>query len=218
MSIRRPPVVVGPRPPLVAMTQVKPAPVTEEEWAALAARHKSASDRLNQLIASADKSLWWERAYPVDVDLPLFTGSSTDGGYPASIGVINIELGTTFYVLGLEAPYTCTGVLSEDDSPATLTIPETLRPSIMDYTWTIRDSSTDRDWCNIPLPSAVIRTGNLGMFGLNAQAKLSGGTRVTVTVNQTFFDANSEASGLKTFSSHSLQFVLTGISVKDGAL
>lgn len=162
--------------------------------------------------------MWWERAYPVDISLPLFSGSAGDGGYPASVGVLNIELGTTFYVLGIEAPYTCTGNLSEDGSDATLTIPETLRPLIMDYTWTIRDNAMDRDWCNVPIPSSVIRTGNLGMFGVNAQARLSGGTKVTVTINQTFFDKNSTASGLKTFSSHSLQFVLTGISVKDGVL
>lgn len=218
MSIRRPPIIPGPVPPLASIpTIAAPPPPSDAEWQALVDRHKAATARLDKFLEDEGKCLWRERAYPVDILLPLFSGSTNNGGYPASVGVLNIEAGSTFFALGLEAPYTCSGKLSEDNSSATLTIPETLRPLIMDYTWSIRDNSTDRDWSNIPLPSSVIRTGNMGMFGLNAQARLSGGTKVTITVNQTFFDPNSTASGLKTFSSHSLQFVLTGIEVKDGA-
>lgn len=231
MSIRRPPFVPGPVPPLASIPTVSvPPPPTEAEWQAIVARHKAATDRLDKFIEEGDKCLWWERAYPVDIELPLFSGASGDGGYPVSIGVINIELGSTFYVLGVESSYSVTGTLIEDGypafppnpafdgSPATLTVPETLRPFIMDYTWTIRDNATDRDWCNVPVPSAVLRSGNLGCFNQNAQARMAGGTKVTITVNQNYFNASSVESGLKTISSHSLQFVLTGIEVKDGVL
>ncbi len=148
----------------------------------------------------------------MDIPLPLFTGM-------AAQGVLNIDAGETFYVLGIEAPYTCIGVLSEDGStPATLTIPETLRPLIFDYTWSIRDSGDDRDWSNIAVPSEVIRTGNIGRNEIMAQKRLPGGTKVTVTINSTFFDSTSQATGLSDFTGHSLQFVLSGVSVKDGVL
>ena len=179
------------------------------------------------MIEDSGKCLWYERAYPVDIVLPLFSGTVADGGYPVSVGIINIELGATFYVLGVEASYSATGTLIEDGnqfatppfdgSPATLTVPETIRASIFDYTWTIRDSATDRDWCNAPVPSGVLRTGNLGMYGQNAQARVAGGTKITVTINPTYFSNNS-LCGLNSITSHSLQFVFTGIEVKDGAL
>jgi hypothetical protein len=198
-------------------------PVTEmavpaSEWSLLESRRDAAMKKLQKFEDDNEKPNWINRAYPVDIDLPLFTGSSTAGGYPASFGVFNVDSGSTFFALGIEAFYTCTGVLSEDNSPATLTLPETLRPSVFDYTWSIRDSITDRDWSNIPLPSAVIRTGNMGLFGIGAQARIGGGTRITITVNPTYFDSSSTSTGLKTFSSHSLQFILSGIAIKDGAL
>lgn len=224
MSIRRPPI-----PPVASIPAIAvPPPPSDGEWQAIVDRHKAARERLDKFIADEDKCLWRERSYPVDVPLPLFSGSA-NGGYPVSIGVINIDLGSTFYVLGIESSYTVTGTLLEDGfsngvtviyagSKATLTLPETIRPAIFDYTWTIRDSATDRDWCNVPLPSAVIRTGNMGYFGVAAQARVAGGTKVTVTINPTLFNQSSQLSGLYNFDSHSLQFVLTGIEVKDGAL
>lgn len=232
MSIRRPPIPPSFKPPLASIptAPVAPPAPSAAEWQAIAARHKAAKDKLDKFIEDQDKCLWKERVYPVDIVLPLFSGTNNTSGYPVSIGVINIELGSTFYVLGVEASYTVTGTLLEDGvgdnmggviyagSPATLTVPETLRPFIMDYTWTIRDSATDRDWCNVPIPSGVLRTGNRGYFNANAQARVAGGTKVTITVNQTFFDQNSKQSGLYELKSHSLQFVLTGVEVKDGAL
>lgn len=193
-------------------------PVDPSEWEKILSRREKAMARLAQLQADSEVPLWWNRAYPLDIAMPLFTGSATGGGYPASFGEFNTDAGSTFFALGIEAEYTATGILAEDSSPATLTIPETLRPLIFDYTWTIRDSAFDRDWMNVAVPSYVIRLGNLGMFGIGAQARLAGGTRVSFTVNPVFFNAASTATGLKTFSSHTLQFVLTGIALKDGVL
>lgn len=174
--------------------------------------------RLAKLQADSELPLWWNRSYPVNIALPLFTGTTAGGGYPAASGVLNIDTGITFFALGLEASYTVNGLLTEDDSPASLTMPESMRPRIFDATWTIRDSGTDRDWSNLAVPLSVIRTGNMGNFAVGAQARLAGGTKVTITVNPTYFDSTSTATGLKTFSSHSLQFVITGVAVKDGVL
>ena len=234
MSIRRPPIPPRvARPPLASISTVAvPPPPSDEEWQAIADRHKAAKDKLDKFIADGEKCLWKERAYPVDIPLPLFSGTVANGGYPVSIGVINIDLGSTFYVLGIESSYTITGKLLEDGvgdgntppgilvagSPATLTLPETIRPWVFDFTWTIRDSATDRDWCNVPLPSGVIRTGNLGYSNAGGQARVAGGTKVTVTINPTRFVTTNNLSGLYDIDSHSLQFVFTGIEVKDGAL
>lgn len=189
------------------------------EWEKLAARRDRAMARLAKLQADSEEPLWWNRAYPLDVVMPLFSGSASGGGYPASFGEFNTDSGSTFFALGIEAPYTVSGVLAEDGvTPATLTIPESMRPAIFDYTFGIRDSASDRDWMNTPIPSYVIRMGNLGMFGIGGQARLPGGTRVSITVNPVFFDAASASTGITTFSSHNLQFVLSGIAVKDGVL
>lgn len=236
MSIRRPPIPPSiARPPLASIPVVAvPPPPSDAEWQAIADRHKAAKYRLDKFIEDEGKCLWKERSYPVDIILPLFSGNpvGTDG-YPVSIGVINVDLGSTFYVLGIESSYTVTGTLLEDGvgdaggavvspgSKATLTLPETIRPFVFDYTWTIRDSATDRDWCNVPIPSGVIRTGNLGYFNAGGQARVAGGTKITVTINPTLFNNNSATAnvcGLDQLDSHSLQLVLTGIEVKDGVM
>ena len=189
------------------------------EWEKIAARREKAMARLAQLQEESEKPLWWNRAYPLDIAMPLFTGTSSGGGYPASFGEFNTDVGATFFALGIEAIYSVSGLLAEDGtSPATIPIPESQRPIIFDYTWSIRDSASDRDWMDRPLPSYVIRTGNLGMIGIGGQARLAGGTKVQFTVNPTYFNASPTTTGIVEFSSHTLQMVLSGIAVKDGVL
>ncbi len=191
---------------------------TPRDWLELKKRLDEAEEELLDLEADPDKPLWWNRAYVIDIPLPLFINT-------AVFGTFTVDADHEFFVLGQEAFYSATGLVTETvdvspvTSPATLVIPESLRPLIFDYTWMLHDSGTDRDWGNLPLPSSVFRNGN--MHGLNyngGQARLRGGTLVTATINPTFFDVNSTATGLSDFESHSLQIILSGIAVRKGAL
>jgi hypothetical protein len=215
----------GPRFPFRAMPRLptrlpgmRPfeVPVDPKELAAVEARYKAAEKRLEDLAREDDKPPFWNKAYLMTVPLPMFAPN-------AAFGSFTVDNGTTFFAKGIEAHYECSGELSQliplNNSPATLTIPETLRTLIMDYEWTIRDNGTGRDWSNLPLPSAVLRSGNVqGMWFSRGQARLRGGTLVTITTNLSFFDAASDASGLKNITSHSLQFIVTGVSFRNEVL
>jgi hypothetical protein len=182
----------------------------------LNARLEYAKKKLAQLEADDAKPQFYEHTYPVDIPLPLIDPSS--GAFPAAFGTMEVNAGVTFFPLGISASYTVTGIL-DDGSPATVTVPPSLMPLIFDYTWMMRDSSTDRDWGNISLPSSLMRGGNMTGFRFGrGHGRMSGGTQIIVTINPTFFSASSTATGLAEFTSHSLQVELVGVEVLDGVL
>lgn len=183
------------------------------QWDKIAVRMAAAKKELEALQKDPDKPDWWNRAYPAKVTLPLSTGT-------VAFGQFTVDPGTTFFAKTIQAVYEVSGVLAEDSvTNATLVIPESMRPQVFDYTWRVRDSGTDRDWSNLPVPSSVLRGGNVNpMVFLNGQARIRGGARVQFTVNPTFFDSTSTSTGVQTVSNHSLTFVLTGVAVRDGVL
>lgn len=176
---------------------------------------EAAKSQLAQLEADADKPFFWNRAYPLIVSsIPLMANN-------VSFAEFVVDQGTTFYAKSLEAHYIVSGTLAEDSSPATITIPETVRSNIFDFTWMIRDSGTARDWGNLPLPSSIIMGGNINALDfMNGQAFLPGGSKVTLTINATRYNAAeiNLYTGLSAVDSHSLRVVMTGIAVRDGAL
>lgn len=181
------------------------------------ARLAYARKRLGQLEQDDERPQFYEHSYPVDIPLPLIDPSAS-GAYPAAYGTVEVNSGVTFFAIGVSASYTVTGVL-DDSSPATLTLPESLRPLVFDYTWMMRDNGSDRDWGNLPLPSALMRGGNMRGFRFGCgHSRMVGGSQVLITINPTFFDLNSSATGLSTFTSHSLQVELVGVEVRDGVL
>lgn len=79
---------------------------------------------------------------------------------------------------------------SESGFPAPPAQKYTLPPigcfQAMSYTWRVRDTSTDRDWSDSPLPSTYVQQSNVGGYRLPSWALLEPGTELQVTLAPTF--------------------------------
>jgi hypothetical protein len=180
---------------------------------------------VKRLAALSDDELWKNHNVVVDIKLPI---AVVNGAGNAAFGSQTIDNGWEFYCVGPpSAHYSASGVLAIDGTtPATLAIPESMRPDMFDFTWNVRDNTMGRDWCNLPMPSSVLSTGNMGFRRFNGQdgtelrarAKMRGGTRIDVTINPIFFNPASFTSGLQTIVTHKLQFIFSGVYVKEGVL
>jgi len=62
----------------------------------------------------------------------------------------------------------------------------TISPSsawrLMPYTWIVRDTSTDREWSDAPLPYTYVQQSHVGGYRLPSWAVLEPGTEVQVTI------------------------------------
>lgn len=181
------------------------------EWDAVRARLERARRSFENVLVDEQSWMRW-RMFPIDIPLPMVAPD-------VATGTVSTDIGSTVFVMGIEAHYVVSGTLEEDESPASITIPETQRTKIMDYHWMLRDESTNRDWGNLPLPSSLMRSGNINPFKfMGAHARLRGGTKVTATINLDFFTSSPLLVPLVDVKSHTLQVILSGIEVKDGVL
>ena len=67
-----------------------------------------------------------------------------------------------------------------------LTISPSAAWRLMPYTWIVRDTSTDREWSDTPLPCTYVQQGHVGGYRLPSWAVLEPGSEVQVTIAPNF--------------------------------
>lgn len=82
----------------------------------------------------------------------------------------------------------------------------------LDFEWRIRDTSTDREWQNTPLPRYFLASGLTAGLTLPCSAALRPGAEIETTVVPTIAGANGVA-GFDSLNSYSLQIAFVGFEV-----
>jgi len=89
----------------------------------------------------------------------------------------------------------------------------TLSPelSIFDFTWRIRDTATDREWQNTPLPSYFLASGLTSPLSMPWSAPLRPGAEVETTIVPT--QSGAAFPGFDSVTSYTLQIAFVGFEV-----
>lgn len=183
----------------------------------LVAREASARDRLEackarlrDLRQEPDAPLWKEMAYSVRVELPTITR------IPA-FGNCTTEQGWVFLCKEMQPNYEISGLLEEDHtSGCTIQIPESSRLVVFEYTWLVRDTGSNQPWSNLPVPSWVLRGGNMqGLRFIKGHRRVRGGSRIEFTINPTVINLSSGFTGVSSPTGHALNIALRGVAIRD---
>lgn len=81
----------------------------------------------------------------------------------------------------------------------------------LDFTWRIRDTSTDREWQNTPLPRYFLASGLTAGLSLPWSAPLRPGAEIETTIVPT--QAQTPISQFTSVSSYTLQIAFVGFEV-----
>lgn len=81
----------------------------------------------------------------------------------------------------------------------------------LDFTWRIRDTSTDREWQNTPLPRYFLASGLTAGLSLPWSSPLRPGAEIETTVVPT--QANPFIFGFDSVTSYTLQIAFVGFEV-----
>lgn len=100
---------------------------------------------------------------------------------------VNIETGTIFRCAYVESFVQAIGQASDrfTGEPVTVfaTLPWGSRLVYFDFLWKIRDTGTDREWCDQPQPSFFLGGGYVEPLWLPRRAVLGGGTSLFAEIN-----------------------------------
>lgn len=95
---------------------------------------------------------------------------------------VTVQSGTIFRCAYVESFVRAVGSAgdpySTDDVAAQLTLPWDVRVELFDFLWRIRDTGTDREWCDQLQPSLFLGGGYFGPLWLPRRTILSGGTTI----------------------------------------
>lgn len=133
---------------------------------------------------------------------------------------VTIESGTIFRCAYVESFLRAVGTADDPfGGPATVqaTLPWNDRRTYFDYLWRVRDTGTDREWCDTPQPSWFFGGGYVGPLWLPRRNILSGGTTVYATV-EPFRNRDAMATGFfagGSISQYLLQMSFVGHQVPD---
>jgi len=81
----------------------------------------------------------------------------------------------------------------------------------LDFTWRIRDTSTDREWQNTPLPRYFLASGLTAGLSLPWSSPLRPGAEIETTIVPT--QARTSISGFTSVTSYTLQIAFVGFEV-----
>jgi hypothetical protein len=81
----------------------------------------------------------------------------------------------------------------------------------LDFTWRIRDTATDREWQNVPLPRYFLASGLTAGLPLPWSAALRPGAEIETTIVPT--QVRSTISGFNSVTSYTLQIAFVGFEV-----
>lgn len=122
-----------------------------------------------------------------------------------------VKAGTRFIVKAFEGVYGLQG-----DGQRTFIDPLTRYLGFFRFNFLIRDTGTDRQWSDHPMPDQVLlsRYLNPHIFGAG-HAQLDGGSEVSVDIIPTFSSSPANASPFTTITDHVLQVAFAGIQVNE---
>jgi hypothetical protein len=104
------------------------------------------------------------------------------------------------------------GLPFQQQASSKLTLPWYAAQRAMPFTWQVRDTSTDRDWSDAPLPSVFAQQGFVGGYRLPAAVVLDPGTEVQATIQPNFV-RNNVPFYIQTLSAIEVQFSFIGFEV-----
>jgi len=137
---------------------------------------------------------------------------------------VTVETGMIFrcaYVESfLRAVGTAEDSYSGEDVSVQVTLPWNIRLNLFDYFWRVRDTGTDREWMDQPLPSLFGGGGYTGPLWLPRRTILGGGSVIFSTVEPFRSEMNQSASGFfadGTIQQYVLQISFVGHEVPDGS-
>ena len=81
----------------------------------------------------------------------------------------------------------------------------------LDFTWRIRDTSTDREWQNTPLPRYFLASGLTAGLSLPWSSSLRPGAEIETTIVPT--QARTPINGFNSVTSYTLQIAFVGFEV-----
>lgn len=91
----------------------------------------------------------------------------------------------------------------------------TLSPefNLLDFTWRIRDTSTDREWQNTPLPRYFMASGLTTGLNMPWPAPLRPGAEIETTIVPTLVSASALTAGFSNLTSYTVQVSFVGFEV-----
>lgn len=133
-----------------------------------------------------------------------------------------VESGTIFRCAAIESFVTAIGTATDVHSGAPVTVQATLpwdqRLMMFDYLWRIRDTGTDREWCDQPQPSLFGGGGHLGPLWLPRRNILGGGTVIFASVEPFLSQVSQTSSSFfrnGSVQQYNLQMSFIGHQVPD---
>ncbi len=132
---------------------------------------------------------------------------------PVTRSVVIDREAPVFYCKEMTYAVTAQGTLSVTSVGARITISPHLRDIIFPFTYKVRDSATDREWQNLPLPSTALGGGWVGGMPLSKKAMLPAGTELSCEVNP-LVAATSVASVFSSIASYTVQITFVGFEVR----
>jgi len=130
--------------------------------------------------------------FPVDFEGALVRRYSIDfqfvpGVLESQERDVTVESGTIFRCAYIESFLTAIGTAVDVHSTTNVTVQATLpwdqRLLMFDYFWSVRDTGTDREWCDRPQPSLFGGGGYVGPLWLPRRVVLGGGTVIAVKID-----------------------------------
>lgn len=148
-----------------------------------------------------------------------YEGNIDNDDFPSQVRIASVQIkeGTIFYAKRLECVYSVVGTLASNSQAITLTVPASVRIPIFRFLWSVRDTGSDREWQNSPLPDSLLFTGNTNGFVLKGgHFLLSGGSELVIAVNASINTGGLPFTNvpLTAISSHQLQFSFAGVEVR----
>ncbi len=154
--------------------------------------------------------------YIVNMSFPNITNAADSMvRMPLKIESFVTKTGTIFYAKRIECVYTIIGTSTATSQTLRLVVPNSIRPAIFRFLWSVRDTGSDRDWQSAPLPDAVLCTGNTNGFVLKrGHFLLSGGSVASVKVDASFVGTFPITNfPFSAIAEHQLQFSFVGFEV-----
>lgn len=117
-----------------------------------------------------------------------------------------------FFCQELSFSFLAVGVPFQQQTATKVTLPWYAAQAVMPFTWQVRDTSTDRDWSDAPLPSVFAQQSFVGGYRLPAAVVVEPGTEVQAIIQPNFI-RNTVTSYLASLSSVEIQFSFIGFEV-----
>ncbi len=158
------------------------------EYRRLQRQLEAKTQQLNNLLSinseAGDFPIDFDGAKDVRYSVDLVFQTKDDDTLPLpQDGAVAVRSGTIFRCAYVESFVRAVGTADDPFDPTQaitgqVTLPWDLRLAAFDFLWTVRDTGTDREWCNRPQPSLFFGGGYVGGLWLPRATILGGGTNI----------------------------------------